>query len=195
MKPKANFRTKIKACQSVLAGSSILFQPGTKISVQRAPVLNCLSVRAGLQKKFQRPMTKRRAYNKSADLALKCSSLGAKKRMDGMTKLMARAGKGLTFKLPQKASTYDTDCSTDDSDVESQNEDDRPFEPLLVWTSPHQGADPNGLQPRIVTELQPDEFGVEESVTVMKPAPLEAYNKQVRDVTSCLLFSPSASLI
>eukprot|EP00546_Thalassionema_frauenfeldii_P004971 CAMPEP_0178907450 /NCGR_PEP_ID=MMETSP0786-20121207/7379_1 /TAXON_ID=186022 /ORGANISM="Thalassionema frauenfeldii, Strain CCMP 1798" /LENGTH=1017 /DNA_ID=CAMNT_0020579253 /DNA_START=302 /DNA_END=3352 /DNA_ORIENTATION=+ len=131
-------------------------------------------------------MTKRRAYNKSADLALKCSSLGAKKRMDGMTKLMARAGKGLTFKLPQKASTYDTDCSTDDSDVESQNEDERPFEPLLVWTSPHQGADPNGLQPHIVTELQTDEFGVEESVTIMKPAPLEAYNTQNVFVPSVL---------
>jgi len=148
--------------------------------IQRAPVLSFLSTPtgSGLQKKFQRPMTKRRAYNKITDLALKTSSLGTKKRFDGMAKLMARAGRGLTFKLPQMSTTHGTDGSSDESDDENLKEDEKPFEPLLVWNSPHQGGETKGLASRIITEMQPDEFGVEESITVMKPAPIGAYSKQ-----------------
>jgi SNF2 family DNA or RNA helicase len=174
---------KPKSCDynnAVLNKNNKLFQPGAKIVVQRAPVLGCLSVPTGLQKKFQRPMLKRRAYSKSSDEALKKSSLGAKRRMDGMAKLMARAGRGLAFKLPQqKPNSDDTDSCTDDSDQEeNEKENERPFEPLKVWNSPHQGGEAKGLPPKLVTEVQSDEFGVEESVTVMKPAPIEAYSKQ-----------------
>jgi hypothetical protein len=161
--------------------TSKLFQGGSKLVVQRAPVLNCLSVPAGLQKKFKRPMTKRRAYDKTAEVALKKSSLGTKRRMDGMAKLMARAGRGLTFKLPKNSSTHSgTDSCTDDSDDDNdeEKENEKPFEPLLVWSSPHQGGEPKGLSPRMVTEQHADEFGVEEAVTVLKPAPAEAYCKQ-----------------
>jgi hypothetical protein len=47
-----------------------LFQAGSNIVVQRAPVLSCLTVHSGILKKFQRPMTKRRAYSKNAEDAL-----------------------------------------------------------------------------------------------------------------------------
>ena len=126
--------------------SDKLFRPGVKLVVQRAPVISGLSIPAGLQKKFQRPMMKRRAYNRNTDEALKNSSLGQRRRMDGMSRLMARAGRGLTFKLPQR------DLSKEDSDEETEEEDEKenelPFEPLLLWTSPHEGGEPIGLPPR-----------------------------------------------
>jgi hypothetical protein len=170
--------------------SSKLFQSGCNIAVQRAPVLNCLTCTSnvtagiGLQKKFQRPMTKRRAYSKTAEDALKTSSLGVKRRMDGMAKLMARAGRGLAFKLPTHPSAHDgtgtgsDDDSDDDSNDQKDKENERPFEPLQLWTSPHQGGEPKGLPPQMLTQHQCDEYGVEEAVTVMKPAPTEAYSKQ-----------------
>jgi hypothetical protein len=109
--------------------------------------------------------------------------------MDGMAKLMARAGRGLTFKLPNLASKSEhTDDETDDSDNsdDEEKEPDRPFEPLCVWTSPHPSAEsngqapaePKGLPPAVVTELRPDENGIEERVTVLRPAPVHAYSKQ-----------------
>jgi len=77
-----------------------LFQPGAKVLIARAPVMSGLNCGNGngmggslLQKKFQRPMTKRRSYDKRSELALKTSTLGQKRRFDGMSKLMARAGK------------------------------------------------------------------------------------------------------
>lgn len=96
-------------------------------------------------------MTKRRSYNKNAELALKSSSLGQKRRMDGMAKLLARAGKGLNFQLPGKK--RDGDCSgTDgesDSEDEAAKEPDKPYEPLLVWKSPHEGGEAKGLPPKL----------------------------------------------
>ena len=95
-------------------------------------------------------MIKRRAYGKQAEDALKRSSLGQRRRFDGMAKLLARAGKGLTYKLPSKDSKNDSDTGSEsDSDMEDKNkEPDRPFEPLMVWQSPHQGGEPKGLEPR-----------------------------------------------
>lgn len=94
-------------------------------------------------------MLKRRAYGKQAETALRDSSLGQKRRMDGMSKLLARAGRGLAFKLPTAASggLHDegTGSDTDDSDDENNKPDDRPLEPLCVWKSPHNGAEPRGL--------------------------------------------------
>lgn len=136
--------------------STKLFQPGIKLLIARAPVMAGLNVNnnsslGGLQRKFQRPMTKRRSYDKNADLALKSSSLGQKRRFDGMAKLMARAGKGLLFKLPDKQSIRDGDHSgtSDESDSENEKEEDRPFEPLMLWKSPHDGGEAKGLPPRL----------------------------------------------
>ena len=124
-------------------------------------------------------MLKRRAYGKSADAALQQSSLGQRRRMNGMAKLLARAGRGLSYKLPQtKKEDGDTDESSDSEDEDEEREPDRPFEPLQVWTSPHQGGEAKGLPSTLVTELRPDEYGIEESVNVLKPAPAQAYSKE-----------------
>jgi hypothetical protein len=135
------------ACQPTSCHSSDkLFRAGVKLVVQRAPVISGLSIPAGLQKKFQRPMIKRRAYNRNADEALKNSSLGQRRRMDGMSRLMARAGRGLTFKLPQRG--LSEVGSDEESEEENEKENERPFEPLLLWTSPREGGEPIGLPPR-----------------------------------------------
>ena len=77
-----------RAIMTKKKSSSSLFAPGNNIRVQRAPIMTGLSVIPGvsnsvLQKKFQRPMMKRRAYQKGADRALHQSSLGQRKRRDG----------------------------------------------------------------------------------------------------------------
>jgi len=110
-----------------------------------------LSINNTLQRKFQRPMTKRRSYDTNANVALKTCSLGQKRRLDGMAKLMARAGKGLMYKLPQ-TQKKDGECSgtSDESDSEEEEkEPERPFEPLCVWKSPHDGGEAKGLPPRL----------------------------------------------
>ena len=99
-------------------------------------------------KKFQRPMTGRRSYDKQAELGLRRSSLGQKRRLDGMARLMARAGRGLMFKLPSKQVKNEDDTS-DEEESEEEKEEERPFEPLCVWTSPHQGGRAVGLPPTL----------------------------------------------
>ena len=134
-----------------------LFRPGTRLLIARAPVMAGLSVAggpsSGLLRKFQRPMTKRRSYDKGADLALKSSTLGQKRRFDGMSKLFARAGKGLSSALPGGAKRDGEDGGTSDEsnsdDDDGEKEEDRPFEPLMLWKSPHQGGEPKGLPPRL----------------------------------------------
>jgi len=125
--------------------SSKLFQPGVKIIVQRAPILNGLTTPAGLAKKFQRPMLKRRAYGRNADDALKRSSLGPRKRMDGMAKLMARAGRGLSFQLSSRTSLKNASDGSGSEDDEKEPE--QAFEPLRVWESPHNGGEAKGIRP------------------------------------------------
>ena len=135
-------------------GSSIaasLFAPGTKLQVHRVPIMNGLNISKGLQKRFQRPMLKRRAYNKMADEALKRASLGPRRRFDGMAKLMARAGKGLHFASSKSSMDEQNKDGTDGSGEsdEDEEEEDRPFEPLMVWKSPHQGGEAKGLPSRM----------------------------------------------
>jgi len=167
--------------------SSKLFRRGSTILVQRVPLLSGLSVsnQSVVAKKFRRPMLKRRAYGKAADSALRHASLGQRVRRDGMAKIMARAGKGLDYKGfgigPNKnrdeGDTESGGSSRSDSDDEKDDED-RPFEPLLLWTSPHQGGgEPRGLPPRVVVERRPDEFGILEDVPVRKAAPAELYSR------------------
>lgn len=161
------------------SNSSKLFQPGAKIIVQRAPLFNGLSVTSNI-KPFQRPMLKRRAYGRNADVALKQSSLGGRKRMNGMAKLLARAGRGLTYKLPSRKTDGSDDDNSEDEEEAKSKEPDRPFEPLRVWHSPHNGGDAKGLPPRRVTEMVHNEWGIEEEKTTVKPAEDKLYNK--RDV-------------
>ena len=142
-------------CKPTMHSTNKLFQPGTKLLIARAPVMAGLSVNGsiGLSRKFQRPMTKRRSYDKNADMALKSSTLGQKRRFDGMAKLMARAGKGLMYKLPEGRKVRgdgDHSGTSDESDSEDEEkEDERPFEPLMVWKSPHDGGEAKGLPPRL----------------------------------------------
>ena len=118
-------------CKPSMHSTNKLFQPGTKLIIARAPVMAGLSVNGstGLSRKFQRPMIKRRSYDKNAELALKSSTLGQKRRYDGMAKLMARAGKGLNFKLPERKikdgnASGTSDESDSDSSVYSSSDDD-----------------------------------------------------------------------
>eukprot|EP00804_Cyclotella_cryptica_P015278 CCRYP_005385-RA/>CCRYP_005385-RA protein AED:0.10 eAED:0.10 QI:181/1/1/1/1/0.87/8/1266/827 len=165
------------SCTAVATSSNKLFQPGSKLLIARAPVMAGLSVNSGLQKKFQRPMTKRRSYDKRAEEALARCSLGQKRRMDGMAKLMARAGKGLSY---QSSANIKRDGGVDDSESESdeEKEEDKPFEPLMVWKSPSEGGEAKGLPPRLMTVTRPNEYGIEETVTELVPAPAEAYSNQ-----------------
>jgi hypothetical protein len=122
-----------------------LFRSGSKLLVHRAPIMVGLSTNAKVMTTFQRPMTGRRAYSKHAEAALQQCSLGPKRRMDGMSKLLARAGRGLSFKLPTtqlKKASSDTEEESDDEDVKKT---DVPFDPLLVWKSPHNGGTAKGL--------------------------------------------------
>jgi hypothetical protein len=156
-----------------------LFDLGRKLVVKRAPLMPGLSV--AIAKPFQRPMVKkRRAYGKNADLELKHSSLGQKRRMNGMERLLSRAGKGIHFKPlggPQRSSTSDTDHTESDDEDDKAKEPDRPIEPLMVWKSPHNGGEPKGLPSQSVREKRTDEFGVDTDVTVLKPASLTLYSK------------------
>ncbi len=100
-------------------------------------------------------MTKRRSYDANANMALKKATLGQKRRLDGMAKLMARAGKGLMYKLPEQPKRDGGECSgtSDESDSEEEEkEPERPFEPLCVWRSPFDGGEAKGLPPRLYVD-------------------------------------------
>lgn len=151
-------------------------------------------------------MLKRRAYGKDADAALQQCTLGPRKRMNGMAKIMSRAGKGLSYKGPNGGAANekkdnDESGSSDNEDDDDEKEEDRPFEPLCLWISPHQEASSattaedeekegegggnassnflinKGLPPRVATITREDEYGVQEQVQVLQPAPLSAYAK------------------
>ena len=61
-----------------------------------------------------------------------------------MAKLLARAGKGLLYQVPQQQRRGLEDCDDEESDEEEQ-EEEKPFEPLCVWKSPHNGGERLGL--------------------------------------------------
>jgi len=138
--PPFSFSTTMHSSNRLFAGGG-----ARKIVVQRAPLMSGLSVNPLLRKKFQRPMVKRRAYGKAADAALKQSCLGQRRRMNGMNRILARSGKPLTYKAPERAKRLNSDGEEDSGDEEDEAEDDRPFEPLQLWTSPHQGGERKGL--------------------------------------------------
>lgn len=127
------------------SSNNSLFRVGTKLLVHRAPIMAGLSTGVKTMTTFQRPMLGRRAYSKTAEAALQQSSLGMKRRMDGMSKLLARAGRGLSFKLPTTQAKKSSSDTEDESDNDEAPRADAPFEPLLVWKSPHNGGEPKGL--------------------------------------------------
>lgn len=89
-------------------------------------------------------MKKRLAYKGGANAALKKSSLGPKKRTDGMKNLLKGMGRPVHFVPKHRDEKGDTDsCSHSEEDEEE--EEDRPFEPLMVWQSPHQDGPARGL--------------------------------------------------
>ena len=119
-------------------------------TIQRAPIMAGLNVMigsAGLLKPFQRPKLGRRAYKGKEDELLRKSSLGARRSMGGMQRLLSRAGKGLHYLGKRPKRPENSDGSTDESSDEDDKEEDRPFEPLMVWNSPFQGGEAKGLEP------------------------------------------------
>ena len=169
-----------------------LFQPGVKLKIQRAPMMTGLSVGAGVRKPFQRPQLGRRAYDKNSEAALKRATLGQKRRMDGMSKLLARAGKGLAYKTPGRTGSGGDDGSAGSADEEEEDEDslmaqlERNYKPLMVWQSPHNGGEARGLPQVLRTVTRPDEYGVEEEVTIKTGPPAEAYTKEDQYVPKVL---------
>ena len=90
-------------------------------------------------------MTKRRAYTPQSNAALKVSSLGPKRRTDGMSKLLARAGKGLLYQLPKRKGLEECESDNEEDKEEEEEEEEKPFEPLCVWKSPYNGGERVGL--------------------------------------------------
>lgn len=147
LQPKIISKSSLSTNHSSSSLSSSIFSSNKKCIIQRQSFIPSFSTSLppSLTQKFKRPMTKRRSYDKNADLALRKSSLGQKKRMDGMSKLLARAGKGLSYKLPERKSVDDCDLDSDKDSDDDEKEEDRPFEPLMVWQSPHNGGEAKGL--------------------------------------------------
>lgn len=136
-------------------GSNKLFSPGRQLQVMRAPIMRGLTCTGGLSasvlQPFRRPKEKRRGLQKRDEEALKTSSLGMKKRLDGMQRILERQGKGIHFQGQKRngdESKNDDDGSTCGESSEEE-EEDRPFEPLRVWASPHEGGEPIGLPTRM----------------------------------------------
>jgi hypothetical protein len=120
------------------------------LTVVRAPIMSGLScgLSASVLQPFRRPKEERRGKQKQADEALRTSSLGMKRRLDGMKRIQERSGKGIHFQS-QPLPKYDEDGNTCGETSEEEEEDDKPFEPLRVWTSPHNGGEPLGLPTRM----------------------------------------------
>lgn len=139
--------------------SNKLFSRGKQLQVMRAPIMNgltcigggCLS--AKVLQPFRRPKEERRSKQKHNDEALKKCSLGMARRMDGMQKIFSRSGRGLHFKPKSQDGDEnkkrDEDGNTCSESSSEDEEEDRPFEPLRVWTSPHNGGEPIGLPTRV----------------------------------------------
>ena len=103
-------------------------------------------VPVSLQKPFSRPMLKRRAYGKEADEARRRGTLGQRKR-SGMHKLF-NSKKFIVpggF-VPPKALDSDGE-EVDGSD--SDDEEEAPFDPLVVWVSPEFGGDAKGIPDKV----------------------------------------------
>jgi hypothetical protein len=129
--------------------SNKLFSSGRILQVVRAPIMNGLTCGlASVLQPFRRPKEKRRGQQKRDDEALKTSSLGMKKRLDGMQRILERQGKGIHFTGAKRDESKNGDGSTC-GETSEEEEEDRPFEPLRLWMSPHQGGEPVGLPTRM----------------------------------------------
>lgn len=138
-----------------------------------------VSIRPLGVKKFQRPMTKRRAYGERTEKALKVSSLGVKRRF-GMDKLLCGKRKFvvpvLGLRPPQGSDDDGSDSDSDDGKLKPP----KVWEPLRLWTSVADGADEGeliGLPGISRTSMEADEYGILSEVTRTIPAPASAYRK------------------
>jgi len=132
--------------------TSKLFRKGATVLVQRVSpcegMVNEPPTRSALHRPFQRPMTKRRAYDQRANGALQSASLGARKRFDGMSNIALRAKKPLHFRAiraPPKSSDTEGESDSEEEDDGRPKPPDQPYDPILLWTSPHNGGDLKGL--------------------------------------------------
>eukprot|EP00934_Nitzschia_sp_Nitz4_P000638 Nitzschia sp. Nitz4//scaffold52_size167869//21055//24830//NITZ4_002260-RA/size167869-snap-gene-0.208-mRNA-1//1//CDS//3329553987//638//frame0 len=146
-------------------------------TIRRVGILRGMPVPDSLSKPFLRHGTKRRRGQQEADRALSQSTLGPKKRRPGANSLGSLIGKPLTVVSALNNPSNNGD-GEDDEDDESSVEQDRPFEPLLIWTSPHNGGSAKGLPSQIVSQVQTDEYGIEMTVKTRQPAPLALYSKE-----------------
>lgn len=136
--------------------SNKLFSSGRQLTVQRAPImsgLTCHGLSASVLQPFRRPKELRRAKQKVNDEALKTSSLGMKRRVDGMARLLELCGKGIHCKGRSMLKNDEDRSTSGETSEEEEDEQDRPFEPLRVWQSPHQGGEPKGLPTRMYVVL------------------------------------------
>ena len=142
----------------IITPNPFLSRTGTPkvLLVMRAPIMNGLtcshhvgSTSAKVLQPFRRPKEERRSKQKHNDEALKQSTLGMARRMDGMQKILSRSGMGLHFKLQNNIHKKDDDGNTCSESSDEEEAEDRPFEPLKLWTSPHNGAEPMGLPTRV----------------------------------------------
>jgi hypothetical protein len=62
-----------------------------------------------------------------------------------MQRLLQRAGRGLNARPLASAGKARGGDGTTSEDDSGDEEEEAPFEPLLLWTSPHQGGEPRGL--------------------------------------------------
>jgi hypothetical protein len=115
--------------------------------IQRAPIMNGLTLASsGVLRPFIRPKLGRRAYKGGEDEALRRSSLGPRRSFGGLERIMSRAGKGLHFLSHRPSRSLQDGSGTEDSSgSEDEKEEERPFEPLMLWQSPHQGGEAKGL--------------------------------------------------
>ena len=116
-----------------------------KGAIQRAPIMSGLNLASsGVLKPFIRPKLGRRAYKGQENEALRRSSLGPRRSFGGLERIMSRAGKGLNF-VSARNKAQNGSGTDDESESEEEKEAERPFEPLMVWQSPHQGGEAKGL--------------------------------------------------
>jgi hypothetical protein len=148
---------KTKALITNGHSNNTLFTNKTNLQVVRAPIMNGLTCGGGMSAKvlqpFRRPKEERRSKQQHNDEALKKCTLGMARRMDGMQKILSRSGRGLHFKPPptttHEQKKLDEDGNTCSESSSEEEDEDRPFDPLRVWTSPHNGAEPIGLPTRV----------------------------------------------
>ena len=119
VKPSDKLKSSFDSSGKNINSSKIIANWGSNVVVERQTCMSSLNLPEGLRKQFQRPMLGRRSYSKREEEALQKCSLGQKKRVGGMEKLLK--GK---FRMPD---SFVPDKVEHGSDSESE---DDPMEDL-----------------------------------------------------------------